>query len=250
MTVDASTSAHTSPTTLPTVLRRSTPQFENFGATEAVATADGFLYKPKLLSKHAATVAVAAAKAAVEAASAIAQQQNRTAGTVTAKTAGLVSFQGHLPKDMTAEDSGPDDVSDEAGAGPGDHGTGSGPGPDPIPSDPEHDIEGAADLAVASARLRIGGRRRLQTVFSPDERLEMTNRQKTLVRAVGRVTFDINDRDHFCSGALIGPYTVLTAAHCVLSIDQPGLTASDWAFAPAINKWVTGSSFGICIDGE
>jgi V8-like Glu-specific endopeptidase len=201
-----------------------------------VATADGFLFKPKLLAKHAATVAVAAAKAAVEAAAATAQQKDETAGTVTAKTAGLVSLQPYLPKDMTAEDSGPDDVSKDAGAGADGYGPGPGPGPDPNPSDPEHHAETAAASGAASARARIGGRRRLQTVFSPDERLEMTNRQKTLVRAVGRVTFDINDRDHFCSGALIGQHTVLTAAHCVLSVNQPGLTASDWTFAPAINK--------------
>lgn len=235
------------------MLCRPLPQFENYGATEAVVTADGFLYKPKLLAKHAAVVAVAAAKAAADEAAAAqlaAKQANSNAadpslaGITLPK--GLVSLQPYLPKDLSTQSSS--DTVDDAVSGPGE-----GPGsedadmPGPGPAGPSEEggesaeqaaqhAAGEGSLRAASIKLRSATGRRLRTVFSPDDRMEMTTRQKTIVRAVGRVTFEIDDLDHACSGAMIGRYTVLTAAHCVLSVTEPGVTATSWTFTPALNK--------------
>lgn len=40
----------------------------------------------------------------------------------------------------------------------------------------------------------------------------------------------------YAAGAVIGRFTVLTAAHCVLSITDPGVTATSWKFAAGFNK--------------
>lgn len=196
---------------------RPASSYENFGATEAVVV-DGLLYKPRLLAKHAAAVVVAAAHAASEEAAAIMQAQDAAAAAkqadgstgLDAASQPLVSLQPSLPADMPSE--GDDSSSDtpEQGGSPSEGG-----------------------LPAASVRLRAGGRR-LATVFSPDDRVEITSRPQSLVRAVGRITFDVEGSDHFCSGAMVGRYTVLTAAHCVASVTQPGVTATSLAFTPAL----------------
>lgn len=201
--------------------RPASSQYENYGATEALVV-DGLLYKPRLLAKHAAAVVVAAAHAASEEAAALAQAQAAAAAATQADSspgdaapAALVSTQPSLPADA------PSQVGD-SNATPEQGDTGSSPS--------------EAGLLAASAGLRQAGGRRLATVFSPDDRTEITTRQQSLVRAVGRITFDLEGSNHFCSGAMIGHYAVLTAAHCVVSLTQPGITATSLAFTPAITK--------------
>lgn len=198
--------------------RPASSQYENYGATEALVV-DGLLYKPRLLAKHAAAVVVAAAHAASEEAAAVAQAQGAAAAAKQAGSspgdaapAALVSMQPSLPADAPSE--GDSNATPEQG---------------------DTSSPSEAGLLAAGAGLRAGGRR-LATVFSPDDRTEITTRQQSLVRAVGRITFDLEGSDHFCSGAMIGHYAVLTAAHCVVSVTQPGVTATSLAFTPAITK--------------
>lgn len=239
---------------------RPTEPYENFGATEAVATIDGLLYKPRSLSRHATIVAVAAAQVEAEAAAAAAAaaeaQQNSTFGTVTAKLAGLVALQPYVPADLTAlsrvigvtVDQAEDLTSTNLTApDPGltpDNSTNNSTGLGQDDGGQQEDNSDAGSNTPGRRRRRQlllqqlqqqQRRRHLLKVFPPDNRIELVTRQRTLVRAVGRITFDLEDSSYFCSGAMVGRYTVLTAAHCVMSVDTPGLTASTWKFSPDHN---------------
>jgi len=233
--------------------------YENFGATEAVATLDGLLFKPRSLARHATAAAVAAAKAAAEAAAAVAvveAQQDSAFGTIPAKLLGLVALQPFLPADLKAQSK--ESVEVDPGD-PGDTASGNVTASDfdqhanngtdvPDPGNPEGDedtagpLEDEVDGISTGAAAQLG--RRLLKVFPPDNRVELVSRQKTLIRAVGRITYDIGEDSYFCSGALIGRHTVLTAAHCVMSVDTAGLTASGWKFSPDHNRMGSDPRFG------
>lgn len=51
-----------------------------------------------------------------------------------------------------------------------------------------------------------------------------------MARATGRVFFTLDKTRYACSGAIVGPDVVLTAAHCVT--DGAGGWADDWTFVP------------------
>lgn len=52
-------------------------------------------------------------------------------------------------------------------------------------------------------------------IFSPDQRTLVTAHTSYPHRAVGRLWMNFNGSQSSCSGATIGPYHVLTAAHCI-----------------------------------
>lgn len=51
-----------------------------------------------------------------------------------------------------------------------------------------------------------------------------------MTRAIGRVFFTLNKARYACSGTVVAPDVVLTAAHCVS--DGAGEWADDWTFVP------------------
>jgi hypothetical protein len=214
-------------------LCRPSQPYENFGATEAAMTADGLLFKPKLLAKHAAVVAIAAAKTAAETAAALAappQQLDSSPTQDQASMQGFVRLQSFQPKDLLSNDTsagreGPEGTDGDSAAEGEDpdgsagavSGTTHDPGAAGGHSDAEDDSEQTgnpsgllqSELGVLAAAGRIVpplpavqslGRRHLSRVFSPDDRVELTNRQKSLIRAVGRITYGLEESSYFCSG--------------------------------------------------
>lgn len=213
-------------------MRRPDEPYDNYGATEAVITSAGLLYKPKHLALHAAAVAVATAQVAAEAAAVAAASE-------APQHSGLVAERPYLPGDISASAallSGHNPPGDELTAA--ELATADDPTAtelDTSDSDNAYsepfDGDGATDTGLFSLP-KPWGRRHLHTVFSPDGRLEIASRQRTLLRAVGRITYDLPDSSFFCTGAMVGRYTVLTAAHCVMSVEKQGVTASNWVFSP------------------
>lgn len=198
-------------------------------------TADGLLFKPKLLAKHAAVVAIAAAKTAAETAAALAaptQQPDSAPAQQQASMQGFVRLQSFQPKDLMSNDTsagreGPEGTDGDSGDDGGDpddsaggtSGTTQHPGAAGSHSDEEEDSEQTgnpsdllqSEVGVLAAAGRIVpplpavqslGRRHLSKVYSPDDRVELTNRQKSLIRAVGRITYGLEDSSYFCSGGL------------------------------------------------
>jgi len=82
------------------------------------------------------------------------------------------------------------------------------------------------------------------TVFSPDDRWQVTDTQKLPFRAIAQlVIFDEYDEiDSTCSGVLLSARVVLTAAHCIYSggsyagsvLVVPGRDGSDWPYGAGL----------------
>jgi V8-like Glu-specific endopeptidase len=74
-------------------------------------------------------------------------------------------------------------------------------------------------MAAAAAAALAGGRRRLQGVFGQDTRKEVRVLPKYPLSATGHLLFSnpIDTARYQCSGTLVGTWTVLTAAHCVVA---------------------------------
>eukprot|EP01025_Chloroclados_australasicus_P008458 TRINITY_DN129_c1_g1_i2.p1 TRINITY_DN129_c1_g1~~TRINITY_DN129_c1_g1_i2.p1 ORF type:complete len:219 (-),score=19.33 TRINITY_DN129_c1_g1_i2:225-881(-) len=85
-----------------------------------------------------------------------------------------------------------------------------------------------------------------EAVFGPDDRVPVATDDimKFPFNTVGLLTFDCPCRSSSCTGTLIGPRTVVTAAHCVLDIssclrDQAccsDLQCHNFKFTPSFNR--------------
>lgn len=62
-----------------------------------------------------------------------------------------------------------------------------------------------------------------RTVFGDDDRVEITDTEEYPYRTVGLILMQSKAGEkRMCSGTLIGPHTVLTAAHCIYDHDRGG----------------------------
>lgn len=84
---------------------------------------------------------------------------------------------------------------------------------------------------VIAAAIAAAGGASPQTVFGRDERTQITSPQGYPLNTVGLISFTVDKISKGCTGALIGPQAVLTAAHCVCSSRNKNVTASSWSIA-------------------
>ena len=72
-------------------------------------------------------------------------------------------------------------------------------------------------------------------VFSPDERIQITNTTAYPFRTFGYLeSVNAKGEAFMCSATLIGPRTVLTAAHCLYNHDQEGGWHETYYFVPGM----------------
>ncbi len=83
------------------------------------------------------------------------------------------------------------------------------------------------------------------SVIGEDERVAVIDTTQFPARAVVQIRFtNHSGRQSLCSGSMIGPDTVLTAAHCIHSGTRNGRPYSDFRFIPGRN--VGAAPFGEC----
>ncbi len=73
-------------------------------------------------------------------------------------------------------------------------------------------------------------------VFGDDSRIQIANSTQYPYTTVGFIQFtDLQGEAWNCTGALIGPKVILTAAHCLYNHEQEGGWYDDFVFWPALN---------------
>jgi glutamyl endopeptidase len=170
-------------------------------AAQAAVTPDGLIYKYKSPAEQVSESRVAAA-------------QLRSTGENSGSSAGFDPSAGvSAASDTAAGSSSIDTVAPTSAAEPA----------------------GSSDTAEAASAMPTGNRK-LLTVFGTDDRKEIKSGQQYPWNVHGQIEYT-TDQDWACSGSVIGPNAVLTAAHCILgSKDQ---IASSWTFSA--NRVVSGN---------
>lgn len=104
---------------------------------------------------------------------------------------------------------------------------------------------GADDDASAAPPVGVAapGGRKLRTIYGVDDRREIIGQQSFPWSTMGLVDFLVDGANSGCSGSLIGPQAVLTAAHCILG-KAKGTIASSWRFSPNHDRYGPDSRFG------
>jgi len=97
------------------------------------------------------------------------------------------------------------------------------------PSEAMRDIVGKAlsggspGTGGKAISLKSAGAEGARTVFGEDDRVEITDTEDYPYRMIGLILMESKAGEkRMCSGTLIGPHTVLTAAHCIYDHDRGG----------------------------
>jgi len=162
-------------------------------AEVSVTPKDGCIYKHRM-PIHQVNKARTAAQYAADAIAAGA------ASTASSPMAAVFS-EDELPPNTAAEAVSLESVQPSSG---------DAPEVDKVDSDGSHG-------SSSSSSDHLNHHRKLLTVFGKDDRQQITGPSVFPFNAVGLIKFRVDNSGHACSGAMIGPQAVLTAAHCVCS---------------------------------
>ncbi len=97
------------------------------------------------------------------------------------------------------------------------------------------DVKRALEDAAMDPAFLDDGDEASRQVLNGDDRVQITSTQKYPFRTIGLLQSEGPDGEFgTCSATLIGPSTIITAAHCLYNHDKGGWNA-DFLFAPGLN---------------
>eukprot|EP01025_Chloroclados_australasicus_P016662 TRINITY_DN1843_c0_g1_i4.p1 TRINITY_DN1843_c0_g1~~TRINITY_DN1843_c0_g1_i4.p1 ORF type:complete len:347 (+),score=29.80 TRINITY_DN1843_c0_g1_i4:127-1167(+) len=122
-----------------------------------------------------------------------------------------------------------------------------------LQQDEEYNFKDADDISMNVTGTRsveitdiLSPSRFLESVVGPDNRTAVKNVTLFPWNTIGRLTFDCCGLESYCTGTLIAPRIVVTAAHCVLAISacnefpteccDEKLTCTNFYFTPAYDR--------------